>query len=140
MAALIDKDREPSERELRWFGALFLGFATAIAALVFARSGRVVAPLVLWGGAASLATFYYAMPTLRRALLRAWVTATYPLGWLGSYLALGAFFYLVLTPLGLLLRAFGRDALERRFEPGRPSYWVEHRSSAAGAKRYWHQY
>jgi hypothetical protein len=49
------------------------------------------------------------------------------------------FYFLVITPLAIAMRAFGRDALERRLEPEPPSYWVRHRSSA-GAKSYWNQY
>jgi hypothetical protein len=140
MAALIDKDREPSARELRWFGVLFLGFCTAIAALLFWRRGQVVLPAIVVVVAAASTALYYAVPPLRRPLLRSWVTVTYPLGWLGSHLVLAVFFYLVLSPLGVLMRLSGRDVLQRRLERERPSYWVERRPPQAGADRYWHQY
>jgi hypothetical protein len=139
MAALIDKDREPSERELRWFGVLFLGFALVIAWLMHARAGRVVLPLLLSLGATLLACVYYAVPGLRRALLRGWVSVTYPLGWLGSHLALAVFFFLVLTPIGLAMRLAGRDPLQRALERDRTSYWLPRRGTA-NAKRYWNQY
>ena len=139
MAGLIDKDREPSARELRWFGVLFLGFCAVVAGLLYARAKSPLLPIAVVLFGASFAAVYYAMPSLRRALLRGWISATYPLGWLGSNVALGAFYFLVLTPIGLGLRIFGRDALQRRFEPDRPSYWVAHRG-AGRAKRYWHQY
>lgn len=34
-------------------------------------------------------------------------------------------FYALVTPVALLLRAFGRDPLRLRFEPGLDSYWVK---------------
>lgn len=139
MASLIDRDREPSARELRWFGVLFLGFSALIAGLLRARAQSPVASIAVALFGASFAAIYYAMPSLRRALLRSWIALTYPIGWLGSNLALGAFYFLVLTPIGLGLRIFGRDALQRGIERDRPSYWVARRGSAR-ARRYWHQY
>jgi hypothetical protein len=42
-----------------------------------------------------------------------------------SPVVLGVIFFAVFTPVGLLMRVFGRDAMCRRFEPARPSYWVK---------------
>jgi hypothetical protein len=40
-----------------------------------------------------------------------------------SPVVLGVIFYGLFTPVGMAMRACGRDAMKRRFEPGRPSYW-----------------
>jgi Saxitoxin biosynthesis operon protein SxtJ len=40
-----------------------------------------------------------------------------------SPLIMGVIFFGVFTPFGLVMRAFGRDAMKRRFEPKAPSYW-----------------
>lgn len=34
-------------------------------------------------------------------------------------------FFLIVTPLGLLLRLVGIDYLQRRWDPRRDSYWIE---------------
>jgi hypothetical protein len=49
---------------------------------------------------------------------------TYPVGWLVSHILLGLLFYGMFTPLALLFRLIGRDALVRRRRPDGPSYWV----------------
>ncbi len=49
---------------------------------------------------------------------------TYPIGWLVSRLLLGVLFYGMFTPLGLLFRLLGRDALARRARPDASSYWI----------------
>ena len=41
-----------------------------------------------------------------------------------SPVMLGAIYFGVFTPVAIVMRAFGRDAMCRRFEPARPSYWV----------------
>ena len=33
-------------------------------------------------------------------------------------------FFLVLTPLGILLRALGKDYLSTRTDPGATTYWI----------------
>ena len=40
-----------------------------------------------------------------------------------SPVVMAVIFFGVFTPFGLVMRAFGRDAMKRRFEPTLPSYW-----------------
>ena len=51
----------------------------------------------------------------------------FPIGFVVSYIIMGTLFYLLITPIGLGMRLFGRDPMMRRFEPERESYWVESR-------------
>lgn len=139
MAALIDRSREPSAGELRWFGALFVAFSAVIGTVVYLRSDDAGAAVAIVAVAGALAAFYYAVPGVRRALLRGWVVLTYPLGWLGSHLVLAAFYFLIFTPVALVMRLLRRDALQRRLERDRSTYWLE-RPTAPRANRYWHQY
>ena len=36
---------------------------------------------------------------------------------------MGIIFFGVFTPVGVVMRAFGRDAMKRAYEPQRASYW-----------------
>ncbi|HUP42184.1 MAG TPA: SxtJ family membrane protein [Thermoanaerobaculia bacterium] len=78
-----------------------------------------------------------ASPDDREAILDL-LAETFGIGWTLSYLVLGIVYYLVLTPVGLLLRLAGHDPLERAREEGRPSYWVE-RQPARELGRYFRQ-
>jgi hypothetical protein len=42
-----------------------------------------------------------------------------------SPIVLGAIFFAVFTPVALVMRLFGRDAMCRRWQPDAPSYWVK---------------
>jgi hypothetical protein len=44
-----------------------------------------------------------------------------------SYAILGFLFYGLITPLGLLFRAIGKDPLHRRFDRDAPTYWTDPR-------------
>jgi hypothetical protein len=48
-------------------------------------------------------------------------------------------FYGVLTPIGLLMRLFGRDPLNRTFDRSATSYWIEH-DPGSDLDRYFQQY
>jgi hypothetical protein len=56
---------------------------------------------------------------------RAWMKLGELLGRVVSPLVLGVIFFAVFAPVGIGMRLFGRDALARRFEPARRSYWLE---------------
>jgi hypothetical protein len=55
---------------------------------------------------------------------RAWMRFGELLHHVVSPVVLGVIYFGVFTPVALVMRAFGRDAMCRRFEPARPSYWV----------------
>lgn len=42
-----------------------------------------------------------------------------------SPIALGILFFLVVTPIGLLMRLLGKDVLRKRFHSDADSYWIE---------------
>jgi hypothetical protein len=46
----------------------------------------------------------------------------------------------VFTPIGLIMRALGRDPMTRRLDRQASTYWIAHDPSAAGMKRYFRQF
>ena len=133
-----DRGAPPSPQQLRWFGLLLLLFCAAVGALLGVRLGSVELAAGLAGLGLALAVLYYAVRPLRLPLYLAWMRATRPLGAAFSLLLLGAIYFLVVTPIGLAARLFGRDALGRRFDPAAESYWKRH-PRPAEAERYLRQ-
>jgi hypothetical protein len=121
--ALLDKGRAPSASELRYFGFILAAFGAVLAAIVFYASGSVTAAHVIWIVGAVLGLVYYAVPPLKHPLYEVWMRLLYPIGWLISHVLVGAVYYLVLTPIGLVMRLFGRDVLARRRAERASSYW-----------------
>jgi len=102
----------PSDRSFGW---TFTGFFTLVA-LFFQP----------WMLALAAAT---ALVTVIRShwlapFNRAWMKFGELLHHVVSPLVLGLIYFGVFTPVALVMRAFGRDAMYRRFEPAQPSYWV----------------
>ena len=55
---------------------------------------------------------------------RAWMKLAEVLHRVVSPVVLGLIFFGLFTPVAMLMRAFGRDVLNRRYEAELPSYWV----------------
>lgn len=70
---------------------------------------------------------------------RVWTDAAKPIGWTVSSLLLAIVWFLVVTPIAVLMRATGRDPMSRRFEPELDSYW-EARPPTPDTRRYFRQY
>ncbi|WP_089729435.1 SxtJ family membrane protein [Candidatus Thiosymbion oneisti] len=137
--ALISIDPYPSQSVLAWFGVTMLVFFVLIGGMVRLGTGEWTAPLLVWTLGAVLTLIYYALRPLRRPLYLGWMHLLFPIGWVMSHLVLGLMYYLVITPIGLLMRALGRDPMQRRFEPDATSYWVPHRAEQE-LSQYFHQF
>lgn len=124
--ALLDIE-EPTPAALRWFGLPFAICVAGIGALVWRNTGSIAAAGVIWAGAAAVLAGYYALPRIRRFVYLGWIYAAYPIGFVMSHVAMAVIYYLVITPIGLVLRATGRDAMNRKFDPHAQTYWEPRR-------------
>lgn len=78
--------------------------------------GVVGLPLVLLGLVA---------PSLLAPLNKGWTKLGLLLFKIVNPIVLGLIFGLTIIPIGLLLRAFGKDPLRTTFDPDAKSYWIE---------------
>jgi len=60
---------------------------------------------------------------LLKPIYAVWMKLAFILGWINARVLLLAIFYLIFTPMGLAMRLFGVDLLDRKIEKGRQSYW-----------------
>ncbi len=136
--ALIEIDRNPSAKMLRWFGVLMVGFFVLTGGLAQWRWPAAAAAIWIFGVA--LTGVYAAVPPLRRHIYLGWVYAALPIGWTVSHLILATVFYLVVTPIGLGVRVVKGDPLERAPERSAASYWSARSGADSNARRYFKQF
>lgn len=98
----------------RRFGLVVGGLFAFLGALFYLWKGRAVAGIVLGVPGLVLLFLAAAAPALLASPHRAWMKLARLLGTVNSFLFLSILFFLVLTPLGVILRLFGRDELRRR--------------------------
>ena len=107
----------------RSFGLIFATACGALGALAWYRHNGAA---LLWFIAALsfLLLALFAHPLLG-PLNRVWAGFARLLSKIVNPLVMAIVFFGAVTPLGWLLRLFGKDPLRARFEPALPSYWIE---------------
>lgn len=101
------------------FCAVFL--IIAVYPLFFGQALRMWA---LATGAAFAAVAFLA-PVLLAPLNRVWTLLGILLHRVTSPVALGVMFFLIITPLALVMRWLGKDLLRLGLDRAAPSYWIE---------------
>jgi hypothetical protein len=112
----------PSDRSFGW---VFTAFFSLIGAwpVFFGRPPRVWA----LGIAALILVVTLVRPGLLHPANRAWMKLGLLLGRITNPIVTALLFYLVFTPMGLLMRLLGKDLLRLRSDPNATSYWIERR-------------
>lgn len=137
--ALLTIPRQPSPRDLRRFGVLLAAFVALAGGLVRWGLEAPAAARIVWMAGGALTALYAAAPPLRRGIFLGWLYAAFPIGWAVSFAALAVTYYLVLAPIGLLLRRFRGDPLDRAPDGSAASYWTR-RGPAPDMRRYFRQF
>ena len=123
--ALLRINTRPSGKQLLVFALAWLVLAGLLGWAQWTRARPTVA-FTCWGlalGVPAIGAFWHeGLRLLYVGLTR----ATYPIGWVVSSLVLAAIYYVVLTPIGLVLRVCGHDPMQRRPQAG--SYWHPRRA------------
>jgi hypothetical protein len=75
-------------------------------------------------------------PPFAKLVYVAWHALGGAVGFVVSNLLLVATFYLIVTPIGLVLRCVGKDPLERRIDRDAQSYWKDEEKRVDDAQEY----
>ena len=107
----------------RALGFVFAAVFLAIGVYPWLFSGTVRPWALILGG--TFAATALVLPSLLAPLNRVWTRFGMLLHKLMSPIILGIMFFLVITPMGIVMRWLGKDPLRLHFEPDQPSYWLE---------------
>jgi len=137
--ALVDINWNPSAKELRVFAVLQLVFFGIVAWLIQPRIAVAGVPTAILVAAATIAAVGFVKPTWLRGMYVVWMMAVFPIGFVVSHLLMAAVFYLVVTPIGLMMRMLGRDPMLRRIDRDAKTYW-QTRTPTKGTRGYFRQF
>lgn len=136
---MIDINWRPSDKQLRQFSLLLAAVAAAVAVWLYGKSSASAWFAVTLLAAAAAGVVGWVRPGLMRVVYVVWMAAVFPIGWTVSHLLLAAIYYLVITPVGVIMRVCRYDPLQRRFDQGATTYW-KRREERDDTKRYFKQY
>ncbi len=127
-----------SKAELRKFG-LTVGTAFAVFGAISWWRGHELPPLVLWAVATLLIVPGALFPSVLGPVHRGWMAFAMVLGHVNTRIILTALYYLVMTPVGLVMRLF-RDPLDRSLKDARDSQWIRRDQTPVEPARYERQF
>lgn len=131
------KNIKAGSRELRNFGLMVGAVFTAIGlALFFLGRGANIA---LFAIGLVILFFGAIIPRVLYLPYRAWMGFAIVMGWIMSRLILTILFFVVITLIGFIARAIGKDFLGLRRRPDARSYWQK-RESITSKEQYEKQF
>lgn len=135
--ALLRLNRHPTRAQLYVFSGAWavacVGLGIALRLRGFGWTSEALTavgalmPLLAWRAPGAVRVVYLAL-----------TYGTYPVGFIVSHLVLVLLYFGLFTPIGLIMRACGRDPLQRRFDRAARTYW-ERRPPAPAAETYLRQ-
>jgi hypothetical protein len=115
------KQLKTGPRDLRKFGLLVGGVFAALGLLMWLRH-RPHFPYYLTPGVL-LMVFGAVFPKALKPVYVVWMSLAIVLGFVVSNVLLTVFFFLVITPIGLVARLAGRDFLRLKLDRQAETYW-----------------
>ena len=116
---------EQTRKRLRHFGLLVGGIFVLIGLWQLYREDHETVRVILLSLGGVLMGFGLLAPLHLGRVYAVWMKFAFLLGWVNSRILLSIIFFLIFTPVGIVSRILGRDALDRRIDRETESYWVE---------------
>lgn len=110
------------KRVLRDFGLLMAAVFGGVFGLLipyWKSKGMVWWP---WPLTAFFLFFGLFLPKALGPIYRAWMKIGHVLGKINSTIILGVVYFVLITPMGFLMRLFGKDPLDSKFDPKATTY------------------
>jgi multisubunit Na+/H+ antiporter MnhG subunit len=130
---------KPSDKILKQFAEFGMFILGLVAAPWLLYRGHATTAVVLWAVAIVLRVLAFVNPQWVKWPFIALGVVTWPIGFVISHAALAIVYYFIFTPLALVFRLIGRDALKREIDPQASSYWEEYNPNR-GTARYLRQF
>jgi hypothetical protein len=127
---------EQSNREMRKFAITMAVALTILGALVFFFGSHPERAYWLGGIGAAFLILGFLLPIVLKPIHVLWMGLALVLGFFMSRLLLTLLYFVILTPIGLIMRLFGKDLLNEKLQPDAESYWIKRERQDVEPERY----
>ena len=115
------KNIKSEKSDIRKFGITIGVILLIIAGFLFWKEKESFQILFTFG--VTLCILGIAIPFILKPIYWVWMIFATILGWIMTRVILSLLFYTIFTPIGLILRFFGKQFLELRWDKSKESYW-----------------
>ena len=115
------KNIKSEKSDLRKFGITIGIILLIIAGFLFWKEKESFQILLTFG--VTFCILGIAIPFILKPIYWVWMIFATILGWIMTRVILSLLFYIIFTPIGLILRFFGKQFLELRWDKSKESYW-----------------
>jgi hypothetical protein len=138
---MITINHHPSRKQLWWFAGLWLPlFGGMVGSSLFWRLHAPRVAIAVWAATAVATVLSLVSEAAATAIFVGLSYATFPIGFVMSWVALTVLFFLVITPLGLIMRSTGRDPLRLKADAAAGSYWTPRPGRGTDSDRAFRQF
>ena len=115
------KNIKSEKSDFRKFGITIGVILLIIAGFLFWKEKESFQILLTFG--VTLCILGIVIPFILKPIYWVWMIFATILGWIMTRVILSLLFYIIVTPIGLIPRFFGKQFLELRWDKSKESYW-----------------
>ena len=125
------------KKDIRSFGITFGIIFLIIAGFLFYKDKESFQIFIYL--AVTFSGLGFICPIMLKPIYMIWMTFATILGWIMTRVILSFLFYLIVTPIGLISRLFGKKFLDLKWDKQLSTYW-NYRSDKLGKENYEKQF
>ena len=132
------KHIKTGKRDLRSFGVTIGTILLLIAGFLFYKEKESFQIFLYIAGA--FIGFGLIIPIILKPIYIVWMAFAVIFGWFMTRVILSLLFYVIITPIGVVLRIFGKDFLDLKKQAVQGSYWNKRDSNVEQNQNYEKQF
>jgi len=126
------------KKEVRQFGITIGIVLGLLGGLLFLRQKDFYAYFLIFSAAFFVSALV--LPALLKPVQKVWMSLAIVIGWFMTRVILTVLFYLVVTPIAIVARIFGKRFLDTALNRDVNSYWITRKPAAVEKEGYENQF
>ena len=122
--------KETTTKDLRQFGIVLGLILGVIGGIHYLKGHEHSYPWLFAAGAVSI-MLGVLTPGVLKPAFTVFTKVAHAIGWFNTRVILALVYYILLTPIGLIMRLFGKDLLNVKIRKEEKSYWIRRPNTAA---------
>lgn len=124
-----------SQKSLRHFGWLVGSILLLLGLFFYYKEFSFILVVTVLMSGLLLLLFSFIAPGRLQGIYEIWMALAFLMGWLVSRILLSVIFFLLLAPIGLMAKVFGKQFLAIKIDSRQDSYWLKKEKSETNYKK-----